>query len=123
LTAKGRQLKLPNAQNLIVERSKIVDYLLSDVHEDGRHKAAFFRRFGFRPEFWTEMASTLKRHAEVHEVFKEEPSPFGQRFVVDGIMEMPDGRTPLVRTVWFIRINESVPRFVTAFPVKRRSSE
>ena len=116
-------MKLPNAQNVVIARVKVVDYLLSETHLDGRHKAAFFRQFGCSDKNWQELASALKRHATDQELAREEPSPFGQRFVIEGIMEMPDGRTPLVRTIWFLRSGETAPRFVTAYPLKRRGSE
>jgi hypothetical protein len=116
-------MKVPNGEIAIVGRAKIIDYLLSEIHEDGRHKAAFFRTFGFRPENWQEMADALKRHAAEHDFAREESSPFGRRFIVEGIMHMPDGRTPRVRSVWFLRTHETAPRFVTAYPLKRIQSE
>ncbi len=45
-------MKLPNANNLIVEREKIVDYLLNPAHRYGASKARFFSQFGFRIEAW-----------------------------------------------------------------------
>ena len=42
-------MKLPNAQQARVDRSKVVDTLLSDSHPDGMSKSAFFRRFGVLP--------------------------------------------------------------------------
>ena len=90
-------MKLPNTHNLVIERAKIVDYLLSETHEDGRHKAAFFRRFGFRPEFWQDFADALKQHAVDHELAADEPSPFGHRYIVEGIMQMPDCPDDLVQ--------------------------
>ena len=116
-------MKVPNAAEVVVPRAKIVDYLLSETHLEGRHKAVFFLRFGFTRESWVDLANALKQHVERHEVAKEEPSPFGKRLVVEGIMPMPDGRTPRVRTIWFLRTGESVPRFVTAYPLKRGSME
>jgi hypothetical protein len=113
-------MKLPNAENAVIDRAKIVDYLLSETHFDGRHKAVFFRGFGFHPQRWQEMAVALRRHALQHEIARDEPSPFGRRFVVEGIMQMPDGRTPLVRSIWFIRSEETTPRFVSAYPLKRK---
>ena len=112
-------MKLPNAENAIVDRAKIVGYLLSDTHPVGRHKAVVFQRYGFMPEWWQEMAAALKKHASDHEITIEEPSPFGKRFIIEGIMQVPDGRAPLVRTVWFLRTGETLPRFVTAYPLKR----
>jgi hypothetical protein len=39
---------LPNAAAAIVARSKVVDYLLSETHPDGRGKARFFSDRGSR---------------------------------------------------------------------------
>ncbi len=112
-------MELPNIEQVVVPRVKVVDYLLSQTHRDGQHKAAFFRRFGFTPDRWQELAAALKQHAAGHGVTREELSPFGRRFVVEGIMNCPNGREPLVRSVWFLRTEETVPRFVTAYPLKR----
>jgi hypothetical protein len=40
-------MKMPNNNEAIVDAIKITDYLLSDTHEQGKSKAAFFKRFGF----------------------------------------------------------------------------
>lgn len=112
-------MTLPNIDQVEVPRAKVVDYLLSQAHRDGRHKASFFRRFGFTSDKWQELAAALKQHAVDHDVAREEPSPFGRRLIVEGIMHGADGREPLVRSVWFLRIKETVPRFVTAYPLKR----
>ena len=111
-------MKLPNLEQVVVDRAKIVDYLLSETQLVGRHKAVFFRRVGFAAERWQELADALRKHAADHEIAREEPSPFGRRLVVEGIMETPAGRTPRVRSVWFLRSGESVPRFVSAYPLK-----
>lgn len=116
-------MKVPSAESAVIPRAKVVDYLLSETHFEGRHKASFFLRFGCSPSNWTELANLLRHHAEDHEIAREESSPFGMRLVVEGIMTMPDGRTPHVRTVWFIRTGESVPRFVTAYPIERSRLE
>jgi hypothetical protein len=111
-------VKLPNHERASVSREKVVDYLLSTTHRDGRHKAVFFGGFGFTVANWEELASVLVRHSHDHEVAKEEDSPFGTRYVVEGIMLMVDGRTAYVRTVWFIDNGADTPRFVTAYPLR-----
>ena len=68
------------------------------------------------------LRTRLGEHATRHEVAAIEESPFGTRYVVDGIMSTPDGREPRVRSVWFIEAGESVPRFVTAYPLRRSST-
>jgi hypothetical protein len=40
-------MKMPNNDQSIVADNKITDYLLSETHEIGKHKAYFFKRFGF----------------------------------------------------------------------------
>ena len=50
----------------------------------GSEGAAFFTKFGFRADAWQQLAPALIDHARRHEVAKEEPSPFGVRYVVEG---------------------------------------
>lgn len=114
------RMRLPNFDRAIVPEAKIARYLLSFEHAGGRSKARFFREFGFEPALWQTMRRALLRHAGENEVVSVGDSPFGTRYIVDGSIESPDGRNPLVRTVWFIRSNEDAPRFVTAHPLPRR---
>ncbi len=51
------------------------------------------------------------------EIAREELSPFGIRYVIEGPLNSPDGRSPLVRTVWFIESSEDMPRLITAYPL------
>ena len=55
-------MRLPNADELVVEREKIVDYLLNADHQAGATKAAFFDHFGFRIEEWEALAGALLEH-------------------------------------------------------------
>jgi len=114
-------MKLPRFADAIVPPGKIVDYLLSDTHRDGRHKAEFFRRFGFAVDHSDVLDEALRGIASNNEVICEEISSFGSRYVVDGIMKTPDGRSAFVRTVWFIEHGQSAPRLVTAYPAPLRS--
>jgi hypothetical protein len=112
-------MKLPHASEAVVAREKVIHYLLSDTHSFGSYKAAFFARFGFHPEQWELLARALRAHAMAHEVRTIEDTPFGTRYTVDGALEAPDGRRPLIRTVWFVVPDARVPRLVTAYPIRR----
>ncbi len=114
-------MKLLNLAKAVISPGKITGYLLSFTHRDGRHKAAFFSRFGFIADSWEMLATALLQHAADHDVAKVEDSPFGSRYVIEGVMAAPDGRTPAIRSVWFIRTGEDTPRFVTAYPIERES--
>lgn len=114
-------MRLPHHDKVIVPKRKIVDYLLSFEHRDGRSKADFFTRFGFSADRWQQMAEALEGHAADHDVSKVEESPFGMRYVIEGPMTCPDSRTADVRTIWFVEKGEERPRFVTAYPLRRRT--
>jgi hypothetical protein len=43
-------MKLPNVERAVEPGRKITHYLLSATPRDGRHKAEFFRSFGFKLE-------------------------------------------------------------------------
>ena len=114
-------MKLPYCENAIVPQAKITGYLLSLTHRDGRSKAEFLTRFGFSADSWEELAMALLRHAADHEVTKIEDSPFGTRYVVEGTLPAPDGRAPVICSIWFIETGAQIPRFVTAYPLRRRA--
>jgi hypothetical protein len=110
---------LPNRENAHVPQAKVVDYLLSRTHPIGRHKGVFFEAFGFATAGWQSLAGALLAHANDYELAAIEDSQFGQRYVIEGIMTMKDGRAVLMRTIWFIDSGEDVPRFVTAYPIEK----
>jgi hypothetical protein len=114
-------MTLPNHDKAVVPQRKVAGYLLSHSHRDGRSKAKFFEQFGFSAEAWEELAQALRQHAADHEIAKAEQSPFGTRYGIEGQITTPDGRTPLIRSVWFIATGETIPQFATAYPLKRRS--
>jgi len=113
-------MKLPKHGKAIISQSKVVGYLLSDSHRDGRSKAAFFRKYGFSTESWEELAEALRHHVADNEVRKIEDSPFGTRYVVEGELSAPNGKMLSIRSVWFMATSESIPWFVTAYPLKRK---
>lgn len=115
-------MKLPNRDKAIVAEAKIARYLLDLTHPVGRSKAVFFLAFGFIIEEWSVMADALIRHADEHDITKSEEAEDGLRYVIEGLLHTPDGRNPFVRTVWFVEKDSDIPRFVTAYPVKKRSS-
>jgi hypothetical protein len=111
-------VKLPNVERAEITEEKITGYLLSVTHRDGRHKAAFFMSYGFAAQNWEVLAKALRQHAAENKLAKTEQTPFGTRYVVEGPLQTPNGRTPLVRVVWFVERGQTVPRLATAYPLK-----
>lgn len=112
-------MRLPNGQNAWVEREKITEYLLSTTNPRGRSKAAFFLSFGFSAENWQGLAEALRLQGTTHEVVRVSEPSHGPRYHVDGTLETPDGRNPLVRTVWQMDVGSNSPRLITAYPLRR----
>ncbi|MFN8625546.1 MAG: hypothetical protein U0587_06125 [Candidatus Binatia bacterium] len=110
-------MKLPNAQFAVVDHAKIRDYLLSTTHRYGASKARFFGAFGFRRGAVEVFATALREHGQRHEVSRMTETGFGPRYEVDGPLNTPSGRTPLIRTVWQLDHGEIAPRLITAYPL------
>jgi hypothetical protein len=110
-------MKLPNADKVVVERRKIVDYLLNPKHRFGASKAEFFIHFGFQVKDWEQLAQALRRHGQTHEVKRMQETGFGPRYEVEGKLNTPDGRSPLVRSVWQLDQGTVAPRLITAYPL------
>ena len=111
-------MKLPNYEKALISQVKITGILLSMARPEKRERAKFFFDLGFSVEGWQELAQALRRHAANHSVAKVEDSSFGLQYVIDGIILTPSGETPLIRSIWFVPTGESVPRFITAYPIQ-----
>jgi hypothetical protein len=111
------QPEIPDRAHARVDRTKIVDYLLSPTHADGRTKAEFFTRFGFGVERWQELAEALRDAGASNPVSGIVETAYGLRYTVDGPMRAPDGRAPWVRTVWIVERGSTTARLITAHPM------
>jgi len=111
-------MKLPGADNLIVEREKIVDYLLNASHPDNSGKAEFFLDLGFKRSHWQLMAAAFRNAVANQSISKIMASPHGTKCIVEGRVETPNGKAPWVRTVWIVDFGKDEPRLVTDYPYK-----
>jgi hypothetical protein len=111
-------MKLPNVDSAVVEQQKVVDYLLNPAHRYGASKARFFANFGFCIEQWETLATALREHARQHDVTLSKETGYGPRYEIDGVLIVPDGRRPQVRTVWQMDEGQLAPRLITADPLE-----
>jgi filamentous hemagglutinin len=114
-------VKLPNADQAVVEREKVVSYLLNSAHPDNGGKAAFFELLGFTRVDWRTLAEALRRVGIDHEVSLSSTTAHGTKYVVDGEIAGPKGRTASVRTVWIVEGAVHRPRLVTAYPHQEKN--
>jgi hypothetical protein len=112
-------MKIPNASLAKVERKKITEYLLNIEHPDNGGRAEFFFALGFRRDDWEPLAGSFRRLARAYTVTRSIESVHGMKYIIEGAIETPIGKSPMVRTIWFIDSGETIPRLVTAYPQRK----
>lgn len=110
-------MKIPSGEHAQVSDEKVRDYLLSPEHPIGRYKAAFFSALGYRRDDAIRLQEDLKAVAASGEISWEDASPYGTKYMVRGTLISPMRRKAEIVTVWIVLVSESVPRFVTAYPL------
>lgn len=116
-------MKLPNLENAVVSKAKILDYLLANTSKSARAKARFFSRFGFTRDDWRVLREALFEHCRTHEVDSVETDVYGKRYTIIGEVICPDGRSPIIKAVWIIDDGVEEPRLITAFPSRRKNDQ
>jgi hypothetical protein len=109
---------LPNRSGVRIDSRKITHYLLNPNHRTGGPKSAFFFAHGFRLDNARQLEDALRQHAYDCDVVKFKDNGFGIVYTLEGTLQAPDGRSPVIRSVWFVDAASpgSPPSLVTAFP-------
>ncbi len=110
-------MKLPNGKKAIIQRKKLTDYILSETHSTGKFKAKIFRKFGLVEVNVSIFEKELQKIAESEDVIDLQTSQYGTKYVLDGNINAPHGKTIHVRTIWIIEKGQKNPRFITVYPV------
>lgn len=106
-------MRVPNAENAVVDIRKLQDYCLNLQHEVGGHKARVFAAALNLTDqdaeiFRTALLEAVRTNEAVIGNFDE----FGQRYTVDFEFER-QGKIAVVRSGWIIDANSETPRLVT----------
>ena len=109
-------MKMPNCGQAFVPEEKITEYLLSETHETGKHKADFFARFGFSLDHIEVFRDALIRHALERDVEKTVSGHYGNKYELRCQLQTPDNRNPCVVSVWIMEKGYEGPRLVTVYP-------
>ena len=111
---------LPNAEAAVIDPEKLRNYLLSHEHPHGRFKARFFNALGFQADRWLELESAFRTQHLTQTAESVPAVAGGQKFRIRATLVGPAGESAVVVSIWFIRSDEAMPRFVTAFPGGRQ---
>jgi hypothetical protein len=117
-------MRLPNADQAVVDIDKLRDYCLNPNHEEGKHKARQFRaKLGIELQDAERLREAILDAILKADAKEQKPTPFGRRFIVDFELSWPEGKfilsMALVRTAWIIRNEEDFPRLTTCFTPRR----
>lgn len=107
--------RLPNVERAILDLNKLEDYCLSPTHPRGRHKARVFREsLGIGAGEATWLRGALLEGIWTSEAADLGNDGFGTRWRAD-VPVTRQNRRIVVRTLWIVRTDEQVPRFVTCW--------
>ncbi len=112
-------MKLPAGETSYVPREKITEYLLSLTHPVGQTKAVFFRKIGYNESNIESLEQALLTIARNGDVVEIEAKPYGVKYIIEGSALSPSNIITKIRTIWIVEINQSQPRFITAYPAER----
>ncbi len=110
-------MKLPFREKAYLPKAKLVDYLLSETHPVGNSKAKFFRGVGFNETNVNKLAKLLLKIGKTNDVKSVRKFTYGTNYIIEGTIKTPGNKTVTIKTVWFIKVEEDRPSFVTAYPV------
>ena len=108
-------VRLPFADQAIVEERKLTEYLLNPTHPQGHSKAVFFGRLGFNREHPDLLRQALLQIARTADM-EESRSDSGTKYVGITTLKAPSGREGRVATVWILMAGVPPPILVTAYP-------
>lgn len=109
-------MKLPNRDRAYVHSSKLIGYLLSKTHPDGKSKAKLLRAVGFNETNIDILKQGLLSIAQNQDVNEIVSSQHGIKYVIEGNLPTPLGGSVFLLTIWIIDNGQEIPRFVTAYP-------
>ncbi|MDO8498572.1 MAG: hypothetical protein Q7S44_02195 [bacterium] len=113
-------MKLPNRKNAIISREKLINYALSETSPEGKNKAKFFRKIGFNKtdvQSFKKVIRQLAKSEEAKEVKDKSLPHYGTKYILEGKINSPIGKTVTIRTIWIIDEGQKRPRLVTVYPV------
>ena len=112
-------MKLPNAERAVVDIEKLRDYSLNPNHPEGKHKArVFLAALGFTADDAERLRKLILEAILTREARPQQPTSYGQRFVVDFNVQAEQELVVTLKTVrsaWIIRNDEDFPRLTSCF--------
>lgn len=108
-------MKLPKAEHAVVDIVKLRDYVLSQSHPRGRHKArVFLAALGITAADAEELRIALLDSARFGDAIPGVPDGFGARYTIDFELVRSTKRAR-VRGSWIVRLDDGLPRLTSCY--------
>jgi hypothetical protein len=105
-----------DTSKIIIERKKVVEYLLNVYHPDNVGKARLLINNGFDPKEWEEFAKSVIQHTQEASLVSELETPFGKKIILRGNLNTPSGKFLMIKSIWIV--SGKSPILVTLYPTK-----
>jgi hypothetical protein len=109
-------MKLPNADAAIIDRAKIVDYLLDIDHPHGGSKARLLMSLGYSAADWQRLEDDVRSMHAGEDVVSTIATKWGTRYEIVAPITGPSGDSVLFHSVWQIDLGTDTPRLITMYP-------
>ena len=110
-------MRIPNAENAVVDLRKLRDYCLNSEHSTGKHKARLFRSLlGMTAENADELRKILLLVVRTEPVKLGRLDTFGQRYTLDFTLKWQN-KSAVIRSGWIIEANSQIPRLTSCYPL------
>ena len=109
-------MKLPNAENAIIEEEKVVHYLLNLIHRRGASKARLLKSLGYEASEWQRLANDLRQQHLTADVVEQHATNWGERHDIVAPLTGPTGDTVMFHSIWQIDLGSDRPRLITMYP-------
>jgi hypothetical protein len=107
--------RLPRGDHAILDLRKLEDYCLNPLHPRGRHKARVFHEtLDLQPSDGSWLRDVLLEAARSGAAVQAGTDTWGSQWRLDVTIRR-HGKSAVVRTIWIVRTEEDMPRFVTCW--------
>ena len=108
----GTEMDIRDIRAIIIQKEKILDYLLSPVHSKGQGKAEFFGSLGYHQLLWRTLEHDIRNLAPDN-LIEAGANEYGVKFIAKGIIVGPNGKSARILTVWMVYFGDDVLKFIT----------
>ena len=112
-------MKLPNAQNAVIDNEKLTGYCLNPKHPKGKHKARRFEQsLCIKNDDAVILQQALQKAVLICEAIEQTRTAYGRIFRIDFSAGRGLGiiwHQTTLRSAWIIRNDEDFPRLITCY--------